>query len=251
LFMPFCVNAQIITTFVGTGTGGSPGDNGPATAASIPDPCGGIFDQNGNYYFNEEIGGQRVRKVDKTGIITTVAGNGSSGFSGDNGPATAAKLSSPFAVKYDPIGNLYISDNNNMRIRKVDIAMGIITTIAGSSSSGGFGGDNGPATAALLYGPEDICFDRAGNLYIADAFNHRVRMVNTSGVITTVVGTGTAGSTGDLGQATAAQIDHPSGLAIDDTGNLYIADYIDNYVRKVNTVGIITTIAGNGIGTYI
>jgi len=167
------------------------GDGGPATAAIIPDPIGGAFDQYGNYYCAEAIGGNRIRKVRNTGIITTIAGNGSSGFSGDNGQATAAELSQTDAVRLDSEGNFYIADGNNMRVRKVDAATGIITTIAGSSLTGGFGGDGGPATAALLYGPTDICFDKFGNLYIADEFNQRIRKIDTAGIITTIAGTGT------------------------------------------------------------
>ena len=200
LLLPVLANAQIITTFAGNGTNVATGDGASATAAGIPDPSGGAFDQVGNYYFVEPIGGVRIRRISNTGIITTVAGNGTSGFSGDNGPATVAELSEPAAVKLDSQGNIYISDLNNMRIRKVNAATGIITTIAGSSSTGGFGGDGGPATAALLYGVQDICFDKRGNLYLADDYNHRVRKIDTSGIITTIVGTGIPGYTGDGGR---------------------------------------------------
>ena len=251
LIVPFFTNAQIITTFAGCGTSCTGlGDGGLATDAVVADPIGGTFDKLGNYYFAEAISGQRIRKVATNGIITTVAGNGSSGYSGDSGPATSAMLSDPVAVKLDTTGNIYICDNNNARIRKVNIATGIITTIAGTGTTG-FGGDSGLATTALLYDPSDICFDKKGNLYIADAVNERVRMINTAGLIYTIAGTGASGSTGDLGPATAAELNFPSGLAIDDTGNIYIAENSGNHVRKIDTFGIITTVAGNGAYTYV
>ncbi len=240
LLLPFAASAQIITTFAGGGTGGL-GDGGPATAAVVPDPIGGIFDKYGNYYCAEATA-EIIRKVSNTGIITTIAGTfGSSGFSGDSDLATTSMLYSPTSVRLDTSGDFYICDADNNRIRKVDAATGIITTIAGSSTAG-FGGDSGLAIAAMLSGPQDIYFDKLGNLYIADGYNERVRKINTFGIITTIAGTGFAGHTGDGGPATAAEIRFPTGLAIDDTGNLYVAG--DNVVRKITPAGIITTVAG-------
>ena len=246
LLLPVLAKAQIITTFAGGGTSGV-GDGGPATAATISNPNGGTFDQFGNYYCASNSG-SRVRKISNTGIITTIAGTGSSGFSGDNGSATTAQLNGPTAVKLDTNGNIYISDAQNMRIRKIDAITGIITTIAGSTLTPGFGGDNGPATAAMLFAPTDLCFDKLGNIYFTDEQNYRVRKIAPSGIITTFAGTGLPGNTGDNGPATTARISLEGGMTIDDTGNLYIAG--GNIVRKIDSSGIITTVAGV-YGTYI
>jgi sugar lactone lactonase YvrE len=239
LIVPVVGKGQIITTFAGGGSG--LGDGGPATAAYVTNDIGGAFDNYGNYYCAEPVY-YRIRKVSNAGIITTVAGNGLAGSGGDNGPATAAELSLPSAVRIDAEGNLYICDNGSSSIQKVDAVTGIITTVAGDNLPG-FGGDGGPATSALLFDPQDICFDKSGNLYIADGFNQRIRKIDTSGIITTFAGTGDIGSTGDNGPATAAELNWPEGLATDDSGNLYIGgeDYL---VRKVSPTGIITTIAG-------
>jgi len=249
LLSSFISNAQAITTFAGGGT--VLGDGGPALDAIVLDPNGGVFDQYGNYYFAEATG-QRVRKISSTGIITTVAGTGSSGFGGDGGLATSALLSSPGSVILDTFGNLYIADANNERIRKVNITTGIITTICGNGT-GAFYGDGGPATVAEIWGPASICFDKFGNLYISDIYNYRVRKINTAGTISTFAGSGSFSSTGtgDGGLATAATFNLLDGVISDDTGNIYIADYNAGKVRKVDTNGIITTIAGNGNPAYI
>lgn len=251
LFITVLTDGQVITTFAGNGTSsGLPGDGGPATAASINGANGGIFDKDGNYYVCDVLG-QRVRKITPSGIISTVAGNGISGFSGDGGPATAAQLSSPTKVLLDTFGNLYIDDNNNFRIRKVDGATTIITTIAGTGVSG-YNGDSIPAISAQLGGVEDICFDRVGNLYLSDQVNNRVRKIDGSGTISTIAGHGgfSATGSGDGGPATAATFNWLAGIAIDDTGNVYVADFNGAKIRKVNLSGIITTIAGNGVYTY-
>src|ERR1019366_9345320 len=184
----------------------------------------------------------RIRKV-SNGVITTVAGNGTSGNIGDNGPATGAQLNYPTGVAVDSAGNLYIADQYNHRIRKV--SNGVITTVAGSGTAG-FSGDNGPATSAQLYYPAGVAVDAAGNLYIADQYNHRIRKVS-NGVITTVAGSGTAGFSGDNGPATSAQLSGPGGVAADSAGNLYIADTSNYRIRKVSN-GVITTAAGGGSG---
>jgi uncharacterized protein (TIGR03437 family) len=181
----------------------------------------------------------------QTYTISTFAGSGISGFSGDNGPATAAALNRPSSVAVDSAGNLYIADENNNRIRKV--SGGIVTTVAGGASAG-FSGDNGPATSATLSKPLGVAVDAAGNLYIADSLNNRVRKVS-NGVITTVAGTGVIGFSGDNGPATSAELYLPWGLAVDSAGNLYIADEENHSVRKVSN-GVITTIAGNGVLGY-
>ena len=236
-----------ITTVVGTGVAGFSGDGGPAILAQLNEPTGLALDGAGNLYIIAEFN-HRVRKVDTGGIITTVAGTGVAGFSGDGGPATSARLNRANEIDIDGAGNLYISDQFNHRIRKVDTG-GIITTVAGIGTAG-FSGDGGPATSARLNFPTDMRVDGTGNLCIADAANHRVRKVNTSGIITTIAGTGVAGFSGDGGLATSARLNEPIRLLSDLVGNLYIADRANDRVRKVNPSGIITTIAGTGIAGF-
>ena len=237
----------IITTVAGAGVQGFSGDGGPATSAQIGLPFGLVLDSSGNLYAADQLT-HRVRKVDTKGIITTVAGTGVAGFSGENGPATAAQLNTPRGLAMDSSGNLYIGDTNNRRVRKVDTS-GIIATVAGTGVPG-FSGDGGPATSAQLNGLFGVSVDSSGNLYIADRGNNRVRKVNTNGIITTVAGTGVAGFSGDGGSATAAQINLPRTMAVDSSGNLYIADSNNNRIRKVATTGIMTTVAGNGAAFF-
>ena len=198
-------------------------------------------DAVGNLYIADR-GNHRVRKVNPSGIITTVAGNGNRGFSGDGGPATSASLSYPSGLTLDASGNLFIADERNRRVRKVS-PDGIITTVAGGGGPGL--GDGGPATSASLVNASDVAVDAAGNLYIADIGSNRVRKVNPSGIISTVAGNGDFGFSGDGGPATDASLRYPSGVAVDAAGNLYIAEYGNSRVRKVNPSGIITTVAGN------
>src|ERR1700756_3803981 len=182
-------------------------------------------------------------------IITTVAGDGTSAYGGDNGPATAAQLNSANGMAVDAAGNIYIADNLNNRIRKVSTD-GTITTFAGDGT-GSYNGDGVVASTAEVHGPLAVNFDAAGNLYIADGFNARVRKITMStGIITTVVGSGSAGFYGDGSYATSAQIDGPNDVVVDANGNIYIADQNNNRIRMVNTAGIITTVAGNGTITY-
>jgi gliding motility-associated-like protein len=245
LFLTFQVClAQIIVTVAGNGTAGYSGDGGQATAAEISRADALSFDGAGNYYIADQNNGL-IRKVTTSGIITTVAGGGSSGL-GDGGQATDAEFSAPNAVIVDAAGNMYIADEYDLRIRKVNTA-GIITTIAGGGFSGL--GDGGQATAAELSNPVGVVFDAAGNLYIADYSNNRIRKINTSGIIYTVAGGGSSGL-GDGGQATNAELNAPSTVVFDATGNMYITDRLNNRVRKVNTAGIITTIAGTGTAAY-
>ena len=239
----------IITTVAGNGTEAFAGDNGPATSASFDDLRGGVtVDSTGNIYV-ADYNNNRIRKVaSRTGIITTVAGDGLARFNGDNGPAISASLQNPSRVAIDSSGNLFIADTTNHRIRKVDIGTGLITTVAGGSSIPGFGGDNGPATLARLYWPTGVTFDSSGNLYIADYGNHRIRKVASgTGIITTVAGNGMAGFSGDGAAATAASLYRPNDVIIDSSGNLYFSEYYNQRIRKVvNATGIITTVAGNG-----
>ncbi len=244
----------IISTVAGSSTRGSGGDGGTATAAQLELPVDVALDAAANLFISDREA-ERVRKVDPQGIITTFAGVGSPGFSGDGGPATSAAIDLNRGITVDAAGNLYIADSRNHRIRKVD-THGIITTVAGSGSfgfadPGGFSGDGGPATSARLSFPNDVVVDPAGNLFIADRENHRVRMVDPiTGIITTVVGTGVPGFGGDGGPATSARINNPTDLVLDGAGNLYIADELNHRVRNVDTQGIITTIVGTGIAGF-
>ncbi len=233
----------LLTRVAGVGSSGYSGDGGSALAAQLNAPNGVAVDADGNVYIADS-GNHRIRKVSTSGIITTVAGLGVSGFSGDGGQATFAQLYSPRGVAVDGAGNLYIADYNNYRIRMVNAA-GIISTVAGNGSYG-YSGDGGPATSASMTYPYGVAVDGSGNLYIADSNNYRVRMVNSAGIITTAAGNGTYGYSGDGGPATGASIRSPYGLAVDGSGNLYIADSTNYRIRKVSTSGTITTVAGNG-----
>ena len=219
------------------------GDGGPASQAQLSEPEGVAADRAGNVYIADS-NNHRIRKVDATGTITTIAGTGESGFSGDGGPASQAQLFYPRGVAVDGLGNLYIVDSFNNRIRKVD-ATGTITTIAGTGEYG-FGGDGGPASQAQFREPYGVAVDGLGNLYIGDSFNQRIRKVDLTGTITTIAGTGERGFGGDGGPASQAQLRAPEGVAVDEAGNLYIADTGNHRIRKVDLTGTITTIAGSG-----
>ncbi len=249
LALGYCSNAQIISTIAGNGTVGYGGDGGMATAAEFHYPVGIGVDAANTLYIGDYTN-DRIRKITPTGIITTVAGNGTHGYSGDGGSATAAQLAWPSHVAVDAGGNLYIADNANNRVRKVDPA-GIITTIAGNSGIHGYSGDGGPASAAMLYIPDDVVYDHfTGNLYITEAGNHCIRKMTPGGIITTVAGNGTFGFSGDGGAATSAQLNTPYGIAIDAAGNIFIADFNNYRIRKVDTEGKITTVAGTGVNAY-
>ncbi len=233
----------IIQTVAGNGTSAFSGDNGAAATASLSDPFGLAMDTVGNLYI-ADTSNHRIRKVDTSGVITTVAGNGTEGFSGDGGAATSATLNTPIGVAVDAAGNLYIADAFNNRIRKVNAA-GVITTVAGNGDAR-FSGDHAAATSASLSAPFGVAVDKAGNFYIADTSNHRVRKVDTSGTITTVAGNGAEGFSGDGGAARRASLNFPTGVTLDRAGNLLITDQSNHRIRKVNTNGVITTVAGNG-----
>lgn len=238
LLLQYTVNAQTITTVAG---GGSGGDGGPATAAQMSFCQQVTTDVFGNFYF-AEFSNHRIRKVNALGVISTIAGTGSQGFSGDGGMATTALLKYPSGIASDSIGNIYICDQGNNRIRKINVLTGIITTVVGNGTPT-FAGDGGLATAASLNNPFGIFVNRLGELYVSDKSNSRVRRVATSGIITTVAGNGTIGDSGDGGPATAAQIS-PTNVCFDRNGNMFISDEGNNKVRKVNTLGIISTVAG-------
>jgi len=280
------------TLVAGTGDYEFSGDGGPGIDATLKGPRTIALDGSGNVYIADRDN-HRIRKVDgATGVITTLAGNGVEGFSGDGGPATEASLRWPEGVSVDAAGNVYIADTENLRIRKVDAGTGIISTIAGGAEKlfafglsidsagnvvfadtwnnlvrkmspagaltivagrpfegGGFEGDGGPATDALINPPSDAWVDGAGNVYISDESTHRIRKVDASGTITTVAGNGTPNFTGDGGPATDATLGNPAGVTADGSGNIYFADTANLRVRKVDAAGIITTVAGGGGST--
>jgi len=229
----------------GNGTQGFGGDGGPVTSAILASPSGVALDTQGNLFIADESN-QRIRRVDAvTGIITTVAGSGQLGFSGDGGPATSAKMYNPISVAVDEQGNLFIADNLNYRIRRVDAATGTITTVAGNGQDT-YSGDGGPATAAGLTGPLGVAVDAQGNLFIAD-WNFVRRVDAATGIIITYAGNSTAQSLGDGGPASSASLNGPWGVAVDAHGNLFIADSGNGSIRRVDAATqIITTVAGNG-----
>ncbi len=231
-----------ISTFAGTGEETFSGDGGPAAAAAFVGPSGVAFDSSGNVYFTA-AGNSTVLKVSgATGILTVLAGDRNlEGYSGDGGQAALAGLNFPLGIAIDSGDNVYIADTENSRIRKVDAATGLISTVAGGGSALG---DGGPAVAAALDRPHSVAVDKQGNLYIADTYNNRIRKVGPGGIITTAAGTGQEGYSGDGGPATQAELSAPRGVAVDDAGNLFIADS-NNVVRRVDAAtGVIKTIAG-------
>jgi sugar lactone lactonase YvrE len=230
----------ILSVFAGNGSAGFSGDGGTATSASLASPNGIALDTSGNLYICD-TSNNRIRRVAPNGIITTIAGSGIRGFSGDGGPAYAASLAGPRGVAVDGTGNFFIADAGNHRIRRVSAA-GLITTIAGSGSAG-FSGDPGPATSAALNLPTAVAVDAAGRVLVADYGNQRVRAVQ-NGTISTLVGTGKSGDVAEGTPALMAPISSPAGIAVDSAGNLLIADQLYNTIWKVNAGGIITTFAG-------
>jgi sugar lactone lactonase YvrE len=239
--------AGIISTIAGTGMAGYNGDGIAATLAQISYPTGVAVDETGNIFIAER-GGNRIRKVNTSGSISTVAGNGVGGFSGDGLAATVAEINFPYAVAVDSHGDIYIADGYNYRVRKIN-SSGIITTIAGNGISG-YSGDGGPATLAQFSNLGYVTVSRSGEIYFGDHSNNRIRKVNTAGIISTFAGNGVNGNSGDGGPATAAQLNAPNGVAIDNFGNTYIVDDYAHVVRKVNVTGIISTVVGTGTAGF-
>jgi len=248
------ITGKQVLTVVGTGEAGYSGDGGAASAARLNSPHALAFDSQGNLYIADTLN-HSIRRVDRSGVITTVAGTGEPGNSGDRGPGTAARLNSPAGVAIGFGDTLYIADTGNNRIRKL-AADGTISPYAGTGEPR-YAGDGGPATSAPLNNPQGLAFDDEGSLYIADTFNNRVRKVDLDGFITTVAGTGARGFSGDGGFATVAELNLATGsltsgqaLALDTQGNLFIADAENHRIRKVALNGVIATVAGNGHGGY-
>lgn len=220
-----------------------PGKGGPAVMANFNSPTDIAVDSDGNIYIADTFN-HRIRKIDRSKNISTVAGNGNAGFSGDGGQATLATLNNPSGVAVDNNGNIYIADMYNQRIRQVNTS-GKIDTIAGNGEMG-YAGDGGYATLANFRNPSDIALDMAGNIFVADSENNVIRKIDITRNITTVAGNGSQGYSGDVGGATAAALNYPHGVSIDIFGNLYIADCRNYCVRKVDTAGNISTVAGDG-----
>ena len=242
IFLQLPAQGQIIITIVGNGTAGYNGDGGVATAAQLNHASFITFDASGNLFISDYING-RIRKVSTTGIISTVAGNGTTGYAGDGGPATDAQINRPIGIVVDGTGNIYIADDFNHRIRKINTA-GIITTIAGTGIAG-FNGD-GIATAVQINSPHGIAIDGLGNLLFTDCLNNRVRKISATGIITTIAGISSSAGGGDGGPATTAGVFSPYGIAIGGSGNIYFTQYGDHIIRKITASGIISTIAGTG-----
>jgi len=234
--------AQDISTVAGTGLYGFSGEGGPATAAAVDMMYALACDAQGNIYIADSWN-NRVRKVTPSGAITTIAGTGESGSTGDGGPATSARLDCPRGIAVDTQGNIYISDSGNSRIRKIAVG-GTITTIAGTDTPG-FSGDGAAATGAQLSFPRGLAMDSESNLYVADSINYRIRKINPQGIISTVAGMGACGPWGDGGPAIEATIGLVQSLALDPNGNLYFTDACFNSVRKVSVSGTISTVASN------
>jgi len=241
----------IISTIAGSGTGGFSGDGALAVQASLNGPSGVCVSPTGDIYVND-VGNYRVRKIAAaTGIITTVAGSGSSTPSGDGGPATSAGMQIPIRCAVDASGNLYIVDQGNSAnvVRKVNASTGIISTFAGIYGGTAFSGDGGPATSATMFNLTADSFDAAGNLYLTDQGDQRIRLVTPTGGISTVAGNGITGYSGDNIPATSSELNYPGETVIDAAGNLFIVDTVNQRIRKVSA-GTITTIAGTGTLGY-
>jgi len=248
----FAQTSGNIQTIAGNGSQTYSGDGGPAVQASLNVPVDVSADRSGNLFIADQFN-NRIRKIAPDGTITTVAGTGVAGFSGDNGPAVDAQINTPTGVFADTSGNIYIADVGNQRIRKVNQA-GIITTIAGNGNKG-YGGDGGPAVDASFYNAVRVAVDPSGNVLVADQSDHRIRRITPGGIISTFAGNGvgtpqTGAFSGDGGPAVDASLNNPTALAIDSSGVVYIADQYNQRIRKVALDGTITTIAGTGTAGY-
>ncbi len=236
-----------ITTFAGNGIAGSSGDGGLATLARLFNPLGVAVDGGGNVYIGD-TGNHRIRKVSVDGTISTMAGTGTAGFSGDGGAATLARLNFPSGVALDAAGSVFVADQSNHCIRIVT-PDGTISTLAGTGAAG-FSGDGGAATSARLSAPQAVAVDGGGNTFFADTNNHRIRRVSPDGTIATIAGTGSVGFSGDGGAATSARLNSPRGVGLDAGGNLLIGDTGNHRIRRVAPDGTITTVAGTGVGGF-
>jgi len=235
-----------VKTLAGTGVKGFAGDGGPATAAQLNNPFGVARGPDGALYICD-TDNQRLRKVTRDGIITTVAGNGTRGYSGDGGPAVAAAMNEPYEVRFDASGNIFVVERLNHLVRRIDAKSGVISTVVGIGKAG-FSGDGGPATAAQLHEPHSIAFDGTGDLYICDVKNHRVRKVEMkTGVISTFAGTGEKKGTGDGAPIASTPLHGPRALEFDAAGNLWLALRERNAVLKLDlAAGTIHHVAGTG-----
>jgi sugar lactone lactonase YvrE len=242
----------VLWIVAGTGVQGFSGNGGPAVRARFACPSGVALDERGNLYVADH-GNNRVRVVDRRGVVHAFAGAGpippagsnQGAFAGDGGPAGKVRFRAPVDLTFGPRGNLYVSDRDNGAVREIRRDGGT-RTVAGTGVVG-FSGDGGPATKAQLDQPQGVAFDGAGNMYIADSANNRVRRVDRRGVITTFAGTGRHGYSGDGGPATRANLSDPDQLAFDAGGNLYVAEPDEGVVRKIDSHGVITTVAGTGV----
>jgi uncharacterized protein (TIGR03437 family) len=255
--LKIAANGTLITVIVGNipvfgqsvayAIAGYSGDGGPGTSAQLNRPAGIALDDGGNLFIADQ-GNDVIRKLTPEGIITTAFGSHTEGFSGDGGLAASASFNSPEDLAFDAQGNLYVADSANYRIREVGRSGGI-STVAGSGAYR-FSGDGSPAVTATFNRLEALTVDSTGTLYIADTYNQRIRKVTKDGIITTFAGTGEAGFSGDDGAATSAQLNYPLGVAVDNVGNVFIADYSNSRIRKVTPLGVITTVAGTGSFDY-
>ncbi len=235
LFFPYLAIAQLINTIPGT------------TGSLVNQPEGLAIDGFSNLYIADGQG-CKILKIDSLGGISLFAGTGIAGFSGDFGPASTAQLNIPNEIATDHLGNLYIADCVNNRIRKVNLATSIIQTIAGNDSAG-FWGDGSPSFASLLYHPTGICIDKYNNIYICDSGNKRIRKIDTNNIITTIAGNGLVGSTGNGGPATSAKITPLYNLCVNKTGCVFFGDNGNSTVRKIDENGIISIFAGDSLGS--
>lgn len=236
-----------ITTVAGTGEAGFAGDGGPATEALLHQPENITVDRDGNLFIGD-LQNHRIRRVDAaTGRISTIAGTGEDGFTGDGGPATQAAISNPFGLVVHPDGDLYFADTENHRIRRIDAASGVVTTVAGTGRRG-FGGDGGPATEAMLSRPHVLAVHPGGDIIIGDSFNQRIRRLDLrTGVIRTIAGTGEQGTYGDGGPASQAAFVFFGELAVDPRGRLILSGVGNHTVRVIDLdTGTIDRVAGTG-----
>ena len=237
------IEARYVYIFAGTGESGFTGEGVPATDARLSNPRGMAVDRAGNVYV-ADTGNHRIRRINTQGVISTFAGTGAFGFTGEGVPATEARFNRPEGVAVDGAGNVYVADTGNDRIRRIN-TQGVISTFAGTGASG-FTGEGVPATEAAFNQPEGVAVDGAGNVYVADTGNHRIRRINTQGVISTFAGTGKNGFLGDDRAATTALLSRPQGVAVDRAGKVYVADTGNYRIRRIDTQGVISTFAGNG-----